>query len=169
MVGVIIPNVGEPSINRDQMAYMWRRRGAHNDHVSRGRRATQHNVHTGDLVLVKNRHPGSKFMLPFETKPWRVSAVKGNMVTAQRIGQTIVRSILFFKLDLAPGNTDGTLPTDQCDEDKDNVGDLQGEACASSPSLPGVFDGQHQLTNLPEFQRKVGEMNQVSAKLNLTG
>ncbi|KAJ1175801.1 hypothetical protein NDU88_001086 [Pleurodeles waltl] len=68
-----------------------------NENKSKKRRAKLCHFQRGDLVLVKNRHAGSHFLLPFEVEPWRVSAVKGTMITAERQGEPIMRNGSFFK------------------------------------------------------------------------
>ncbi|KAJ1101188.1 hypothetical protein NDU88_006260 [Pleurodeles waltl] len=68
-----------------------------NDNMSRKRGAKERDISVGDLVLVKCRRGGSKFVLPFEKDPWVVSEVKGTMITATRGQETVTRNILFFK------------------------------------------------------------------------
>ncbi|KAJ1208102.1 hypothetical protein NDU88_003491 [Pleurodeles waltl] len=43
-----------------------------------------------------NRRTGSKFLLAFEVEPWRVSAMKGTMITVER-QERITRNVSFFK------------------------------------------------------------------------
>ncbi|KAJ1170698.1 hypothetical protein NDU88_002571 [Pleurodeles waltl] len=49
------------------------------------------------LVLVRNRHAGEKFCLPFEAVPWTVGQVKGTLITAQKGNDSITRNVPFFK------------------------------------------------------------------------
>ena len=55
------------------------------------------NICEGDQVPVKDRHPGSKFRLPFEIRPWTVIHCQGTLVAAPHGGETITRNISFFK------------------------------------------------------------------------
>ncbi|KAJ1144878.1 hypothetical protein NDU88_011172 [Pleurodeles waltl] len=65
--------------------------------MSRKRGAKEHDIHVGDVVLVKCRRGGSKFVLPFEKDPWVVSDVKGTLITAKRGPESITKNILLFK------------------------------------------------------------------------
>ena len=54
------------------------------------------------MVLIKYRHPGSKFRLPFEPRAWKITDIKGTMITAQRGGESITRNVSFFKKHVLP-------------------------------------------------------------------
>ncbi|KAJ1191648.1 hypothetical protein NDU88_000964 [Pleurodeles waltl] len=70
---------------------------AKNDKMSLKRKARHRHLRTGDLVLVRDRHPCSKFNLPFESVPWRIVKIKGTMVTAAKGAETITRNIALLK------------------------------------------------------------------------
>ena len=62
-----------------------------------------------DQVLAKDRHPGSKFRLPFEPKVWEVTNVKGTMITVRNGEEFLTRNVSFFKKYVKPapsGNTE---------------------------------------------------------------
>ncbi|KAJ1144299.1 hypothetical protein NDU88_010599 [Pleurodeles waltl] len=58
MVGNTIPHYEGPSVMQDQVAETLRQRCVHSDRMSRERRARDHDIRVGDLVLAKNQHPG---------------------------------------------------------------------------------------------------------------
>ena len=78
------------------------RRRMRNDQVSQRRRAKKQTFRPGELVLVKDRHPGSKFCLSFEPTPWSIVRVRGTMITATKGGEFITRNVSFFKRHQAP-------------------------------------------------------------------
>ena len=82
------------SINDQQVR---QRRQLVNDNASRKRRAKVSEIKEGDRVLLKDRHPGSKFRLPFEIRPWTVINRKGLMVTGRQGEETITRNVSHFK------------------------------------------------------------------------
>ncbi|KAJ1143881.1 hypothetical protein NDU88_010183 [Pleurodeles waltl] len=61
--------------------------------MSKKRRARMRYFKVGDVVLVKNRHPGGKFKTPFEPEVWTVTRVKGTLVN-----EIVTRNISWFKL-----------------------------------------------------------------------
>ncbi|KAJ1206954.1 hypothetical protein NDU88_002347 [Pleurodeles waltl] len=98
--------------------------------MSRKRGAKERDICVGDMVLVKCRKGGSKFLLPFEKDPWVVSDVKGTMITAKRGPESITRNISFYKKVYA---SDFPVPIDVSsgDQDYDDVM-LQSSGCASN-------------------------------------
>lgn len=60
-------------------------------------RAKESTIRERDMVYVKDRHPGSKFRLPFEERPWTVTRRTGTMVTAWRGTGELTRNVSFFK------------------------------------------------------------------------
>ncbi|KAJ1155877.1 hypothetical protein NDU88_008602 [Pleurodeles waltl] len=54
-------------------------------------------MHVGDVVVVKDRHPGWKFRTPYEPSRWSVVDVQGTMMTAQRGDQRVTRNVSWFK------------------------------------------------------------------------
>ena len=78
-----------------QATQCWRRKTNEQASLRRGARASD--IQEGDRVLLKDWHPGSKFRLPFETRPWKVTRKQGTMVTACQGDETITRNIPFFK------------------------------------------------------------------------
>ncbi|KAJ1130706.1 hypothetical protein NDU88_009056 [Pleurodeles waltl] len=93
-----IPHVGNTTMKQKQVETLLRNRYTHNERISRKRRARMRHLKAGDVVLVKNRHPGGKFKTPFEPELWTVARVKGTLVTAMRKGETVMRNISCFKL-----------------------------------------------------------------------
>ena len=59
-------------------------------------RAKEREIHVGDTVLVRQRKK-NKFSSTFDPKPYRVTRVKGTMITATRPGHYITRNISFYK------------------------------------------------------------------------
>ncbi|KAJ1081019.1 hypothetical protein NDU88_001206 [Pleurodeles waltl] len=51
------------------------------------------NLSRGDVVLMKNRHPGGKFKTTFESGLWTVTRVKGTLVTVTRGNDIVTRNI----------------------------------------------------------------------------
>ncbi|KAJ1124691.1 hypothetical protein NDU88_003140 [Pleurodeles waltl] len=80
------------------------------------RGAKERDICVGDMVLVKCRKGGSKFLLPFEKDPWVVSDVKGTMITAKRGPESITQNISFYKKVYA---SDFPVPIDVSSEDQD--------------------------------------------------
>ncbi|KAJ1122537.1 hypothetical protein NDU88_001023 [Pleurodeles waltl] len=110
------------------------RRTRNNDYASQKRRARWSSVQVGDAVLVKDRHPGSKFQLPFEADKWTVTAVKETMITATKDGEKVTRNVSHFKrllaVPVARHEEDGS--TDICP-----VNDSEGASSKSAtPHLP---------------------------------
>ncbi|KAJ1142668.1 hypothetical protein NDU88_008981 [Pleurodeles waltl] len=97
-VGDTITHVRESSRVIDQAAEALSRGKSLHDRMSRKRRAKQREVQVCDLVLVKNRRSGSKFLQPFEKEPGVVSITKGTMITAHKGHEYITRNISFFNL-----------------------------------------------------------------------
>ncbi|KAJ1132681.1 hypothetical protein NDU88_010985 [Pleurodeles waltl] len=92
------------------------RRKDSNDKMSRKRGKKERDICVGDMVLVKCRRGGSKFLLPFEKDPWVVSDVKGAMVTAKRGPESITRNISYYKKVYA---SDFSVPIDVSSGDQD--------------------------------------------------
>ncbi|KAJ1155296.1 hypothetical protein NDU88_008027 [Pleurodeles waltl] len=149
MVGDTIPHVRELSVVRDQAAVALYQCSAKNDRISRKRRTQRSDIRIGELALLRNRHPGNKFRLSFEIEPWKVSEVKGTMVTARNDNETITRNILLLKLfrqpDTEPEKVKDVQPTDQVDPDDDSVGDPQSKAGKSVSCSPGELAEHHPI------------------------
>ena len=61
-------------------------RETRNRRASQQRRARTPTIRVGDAVLVRDRHPGSKFRLPFEPAHWIITRIHRTMVTeAERL------------------------------------------------------------------------------------
>ncbi|KAJ1166469.1 hypothetical protein NDU88_006870 [Pleurodeles waltl] len=97
MVDDTIHRVGKPSAVRDEVADALHQCKTLNDKMSVKRRAWQRHLRVGDLVLVRYRHPGSKFCFPFEINPWKVIDIRETLVTAKKVDETITRNIVLFK------------------------------------------------------------------------
>ncbi|KAJ1198807.1 hypothetical protein NDU88_002646 [Pleurodeles waltl] len=93
-----IPHVEITTMKQKQVETKLRNRHIHNERISRKRGARMRNLKVGDVVLVKNRHPGGKFKTPFEPEVWTVARVKGTLVTATRKDETVTRNISWFKI-----------------------------------------------------------------------
>ncbi|KAJ1136759.1 hypothetical protein NDU88_003173 [Pleurodeles waltl] len=114
------------------------RRKDRNDKMSQKRGAKERDICVGDMVLVKCRKGGSKFVLPFEQDPWMVSDVKGTMITAKRGSEAITQNISFYKKVHAP---DFQVPKDisSCDiidQDYDDIA-LQDPCLETSDTFSG--------------------------------
>ena len=72
-------------------------RETRNRRASQWRRARTPTLGVGDTVLVRDRHPGSKFRLPFELAHWTITRIQGTMVTATRGLETVTRNTSVFK------------------------------------------------------------------------
>ncbi|KAJ1144906.1 hypothetical protein NDU88_011200 [Pleurodeles waltl] len=72
-------------------------RSRNNDYASRRHRARHTSIRVGDKVLVRDRHLGGKFQLPFKAEPSTVTAIKGTMITARRGEEHITRNVSQFK------------------------------------------------------------------------
>ncbi|KAJ1136263.1 hypothetical protein NDU88_002680 [Pleurodeles waltl] len=89
-------------------------------------------LQVGDRVLVRNRHPGGKFRLPFEMTPWTVVRIRGTMVTAKKGQESVTRNIHFFKQyrsDTTPTASDASPPHNDSD------GMESGDDCVGTPEL----------------------------------
>ena len=60
------------------------------------RGAKDSKLSVGDIVLVRQPHK-NKLSAPFDSRPLKITARKGNMVTARRGRYTITRNIAHFK------------------------------------------------------------------------
>ncbi|KAJ1131445.1 hypothetical protein NDU88_009782 [Pleurodeles waltl] len=83
-----------------------RRRSRNNDYASKRRRARKVSIHVGDMVLVKDHHPGGKLCLPFEGELWTVTAINGTMITATRDSESVTRNISQIKKFLTSPSSD---------------------------------------------------------------
>ena len=72
----------------------------------------------GDCVLVKQKRK-NKLSTRFDPRPWRVTKIKGTMVTAQRENFTTTRNQSFFKL------VDDARLQSEGEEDYDDDNDYQ--------------------------------------------
>ncbi|KAJ1169094.1 hypothetical protein NDU88_001000 [Pleurodeles waltl] len=72
------------------------RRSRNNDYASRKRRTQNNTIRVGNTLLVKDRHLGGKFRLPFKAELWTVTAVKGTMI-AGRAGDGVTRNVSQLK------------------------------------------------------------------------
>ncbi|KAJ1191727.1 hypothetical protein NDU88_001043 [Pleurodeles waltl] len=141
-----IPHYPSCAIQLPPLSQSTRQKSHANIHASQWRRARVVPVQVGDTVLVKYRHPGGKFRLPFEVKPWTVTAVKGTMVTVSQGLKKVTRNISQFKrlsLIIPPGSKDGSSDTTGAQRDQEQVKAL--------PDSPGK-----QVTPLPEELRQIG-------------
>ncbi|KAJ1140267.1 hypothetical protein NDU88_006624 [Pleurodeles waltl] len=160
MVRDTIPPVGEPSAIGDKAEEALHRHSNQNDRIAKKRHVKRRDVHIGDLVLVKNRHPGSKFRLPFLIEQWRVSDMKGTMVTSWEDAETITRNVLFFKLyqqsDPKPESAKDIQVTGQTGNDDDDAGDPRVEASEPSFFLTRTPAYQHHMVNSPNSPKNGG-------------
>ena len=69
-------------------------------------RAKEREIHVGDTVLVRQRKK-NKFSSTFDPKPYRVTRVKGTMITATRPGHYITRNVSFCK-EVSPQEEEAT-------------------------------------------------------------
>ncbi|KAJ1167925.1 hypothetical protein NDU88_008310 [Pleurodeles waltl] len=74
-----------------------RQRQVYNERMSKKRRARPRSLNIGDVVLMKNRRPGSKFKTRFESGMWAVTRVKGTLVTVTKGDEVVTRNISCFK------------------------------------------------------------------------
>ncbi|KAJ1168632.1 hypothetical protein NDU88_000550 [Pleurodeles waltl] len=111
-----IPIILEHNDLHQQVGKALSRRKDSNDKMSRKRGAKERDICVGDMVLVKCREGGSKFLLPFEKDPWVVSDVKGTMITAKRGPESLTQNISFYKKVYA---SDFPVPMDVSSEDQD--------------------------------------------------
>ncbi|KAJ1169365.1 hypothetical protein NDU88_001258 [Pleurodeles waltl] len=144
MVGDTIPHVNQSSRVRDKVAEALSRRRSQNDQVSKKLRAKRREVQVGDVVLVRNRRVGSKFLLPFEKD---LEAIKGTMVRAHKGQESITRSISFFKLFRLPNpNTrgmDGSQPGSlDANDDESTADHPDGVPTSPRHSMDGT-NSQH--------------------------
>ncbi|KAJ1139557.1 hypothetical protein NDU88_005926 [Pleurodeles waltl] len=123
-----IPHVPECNDLHQQVGKALSRRKDRNDNMSR-------DICVGDMVLVKCRKGGSKFVLPFEKDPWIVSDVKCTMITAKRGSESITQNISFYKKVYA---SDFQVPIDisSWDQDYDDV-TLQSPCLETNDVFPG--------------------------------
>ncbi|KAJ1164958.1 hypothetical protein NDU88_005388 [Pleurodeles waltl] len=108
----------------DEVGEALLRRKDRNGKMPQKRGAKERHIRVGNMVLVKCRKGGSKFVLPFEKDPWMVSDVKSTMISAKRGSELITRNIYFYKKVHAP---DFQVPIDisSCDiidQDYDDIG-----------------------------------------------
>ncbi|KAJ1110912.1 hypothetical protein NDU88_008258 [Pleurodeles waltl] len=92
-----IPHHEGYSVLRDQVAGKLRQRCICNDSISHQRWAKSQVIQVGDLVLVKNHRAWGKFRIPFEPVLWKVSRVKGTLITAHEVSASLARNVSFFK------------------------------------------------------------------------
>ncbi|KAJ1156247.1 hypothetical protein NDU88_008971 [Pleurodeles waltl] len=88
---------GLEKIRKKQVETRLRQRHAYNERMSRRRRARPRSLNIGDVVLMKNRRPGSKFKTRFESGMWAVTRVKGTLVTVTKGEEVVTRNVSCFK------------------------------------------------------------------------
>ncbi|KAJ1160304.1 hypothetical protein NDU88_000806 [Pleurodeles waltl] len=113
-VGDTILQCDAPTTLQEQASERLHQRKSANGRVSRRRRARSAHPQVGDQVLVRNRHPGGKFRLPFEMTPWTLMRRKGTLVTAQKDRELVTQNISFIKRyqsDIDTTANDLLLPT----------------------------------------------------------
>ncbi|KAJ1167312.1 hypothetical protein NDU88_007704 [Pleurodeles waltl] len=123
MTGDTIPYHKTSMALQEQAAERLRHRGPTNDRTSRKRHARTRHLRMEDQVLVRSRHSGGKFKLPFEPVPWTVVKTCSTMITATREEESVTRNVLFFK----HYRYDGWEPRTGADERPDTP------ECAESP------------------------------------
>ncbi|KAJ1183394.1 hypothetical protein NDU88_000216 [Pleurodeles waltl] len=92
-----IPHVSVPTQLHDQVADRLCNCQQQNDRMSRKRRARIRDIQVGGSVLVKNRQPGVKCKLPFESSPWTVVRVRGTKITAERGREVLTSNVSWVK------------------------------------------------------------------------
>ena len=80
----------------------------------------------GDIVLVRQPHK-NKLSAPFDSRPLKITARKGNMVTAKRGRYTITRNIAHFKSVPLVAFRDGVDDQRENDDDQRENDDDQRE------------------------------------------
>ena len=124
-----------------------------NDHASKRRRAQSSDIAVGDVVLLKDRHPGSKFRLPFGPHPWTVAERKGTMVTVARGQEKVTRNVSHMKrFFLAPG---GELPRGihtENEEEEEPVPELGASSPCETGARPAVERENEQGNNETDQQ-----------------
>lgn len=116
----------------DKTAVQTKRKRA-NDMASKRWRARRVTLKRGNTMVVKDRHPGSKFRTPLEAEPWEVVDEQGTTVTARRGERQIARNASWFKmLVLPPQAGHEELETEQTEEGpKENE---EGESTLRDPT-----------------------------------
>ncbi|KAJ1090314.1 hypothetical protein NDU88_003447 [Pleurodeles waltl] len=64
MVGDTVPHFECPTRLQNRVVKELSQRHINNDQMSRERHVRTYSLQAGDLVLVRNRHPGGKFKMP---------------------------------------------------------------------------------------------------------
>ena len=88
----------------------------------------------GDYVLMQVPKD-NKLSMPFNPKPFQVSEIKGNMVTARNTERTVTRNVSFFKCLI---NYKNTSEEDQNDDEKDIDDNIVGN------QQPAIVEEQQQ-------------------------
>ena len=81
------------------------------------RGAKDSKLSVGDIVLVRQPHK-NKLSAPFDSRPLKITARKGNMVTARRGRYTITRNIAHFKYVPLVAFRDGVNDQRENDDDQ---------------------------------------------------
>jgi transposase InsO family protein len=90
-------------------------------------------VKIGDMVLVRQKKQ-NKFSTKFDPSPYRVTEVKGSMITALRDKKSITRNISHFKPVRSDTETPGAHDSDSSDDEQDII-DNAINPQASQPEL----------------------------------
>ncbi|KAJ1091549.1 hypothetical protein NDU88_004668 [Pleurodeles waltl] len=146
-----------------------RQRRVYNERMSRKRRARTRNLIIGDVVLMKNRHPGGKFKTPFESGLWTVTRVKGTLVTATRGSEVVTRNISCFKAyhgdQMDRQRSDNDRGPDREDEEFRRPGP-SAEGCLTRSPLQTLEElDESKITLLgPPAQIEEGQLTEVPAE-----
>jgi hypothetical protein len=91
-----IPNVAE----RDERAKQKMK-----EYADRRRRTSYHDLHVNDIVYMRQKCQ-NKMMAAYDHLPYKVTAVKGNMITVKRGSKMVTRNSSFFKIARGSHTTD---------------------------------------------------------------
>ncbi|KAJ1176233.1 hypothetical protein NDU88_001516 [Pleurodeles waltl] len=130
-----IPQCEVPTALQEQAIERLRQRKAANDRESKRRQARTVPLQVGDQVLVRNRHPGGKFRLPFEMTLWTVVRIrvnpKGSLCSDCASGFQCNGGSCLCSTEGSGGSGGGGGPGDSCINDI-NCGTTPATCCANS-------------------------------------
>ena len=84
------------------------------------RRATPHDIHIGDYVLVRQQKK-NKLSSFYDGRPYTITDINHSMITAKRDNHTVTRNSSFFKKLL--GYSGKNQPIDQAEGDEEEIDD----------------------------------------------
>ncbi|KAJ1156303.1 hypothetical protein NDU88_009027 [Pleurodeles waltl] len=122
------------------------RRRATNQRASVKRNAKPSEIQPEDWAFLKDRYPGSKFLVPFERGPWSVVKRQGTMVMASQGDDAVTCNVSLFKKVQGPPPRGALNPLDDSDTPAEG-------AIWTPPPEPPQSRARQMANHLPEVCR----------------